>query len=99
MDQAREARLRLPKVNVEQAGMTTHNLALRGACLFREEYIYLRSRPQHRGVVGPQGDERFRRRSSQSPGRSQVKAPEADYRVPWRHVTLKLVELGASMHR
>jgi hypothetical protein len=41
MDQAREARLRLPKVNIEQAGMTTHDLALCGVCLFREVYIYL----------------------------------------------------------
>jgi hypothetical protein len=41
MNQAREARLRLPKVDVEQAGMTTHDLAPRGVCLLREEYVSL----------------------------------------------------------
>ena len=30
-----------PKVDVEEAGMATHDLASRGVCLFREEYIYL----------------------------------------------------------
>jgi hypothetical protein len=26
------------------------------------------------------------------------RALEADYRVPWRHVTLKLIELDATLH-
>ena len=32
---------RLPKVDVEHAGMTPHDLVPRGVCLVREEYISL----------------------------------------------------------
>ena len=50
MNQAREARLRLPKVDVEQAGMTTHNLTPRRVCLLRKEYISLFDLGHNMGV-------------------------------------------------
>jgi hypothetical protein len=100
MNQAPDSRLRLPKVDVEQAGMTTHDLALRGVCLVREEYISLFDLGHNIGVsLDLPMMKAFAVDRLTHLYKVRRRTLEADYRVPWRHVTLKLIELGASMHR
>lgn len=98
-NQARGARLRLPKVDAERAGMASHNLAPRGVSLVRKEYVSLFDlRHNVRVPLDLMMMEAFATDHLTYLYQVRGRALEADYRVPWRHVTLKLVEHCASLH-
>jgi hypothetical protein len=79
--------------------MTTHDLTPRGVCLFREEYISLFDLGHNIGVsLDFLMMKAFAINHVTHLYEVRRRALEADYRVPWCHVTLKLIELDATLH-
>jgi hypothetical protein len=75
--------------------MTPHDLAPRGVCLLREEHVSLFYFGHNIGVsldlpmMNTFSVDRLTHLDE-----VRGRALEADYRIPWRHVTLKLIELS-----
>ena len=79
--------------------MTPHDLASGGVCLPREEHISLFDLSHNIGVsldlpvMNAFAVDRLTHLDE-----VRGRALEAYYRIPWRHVTLKLIELDATLH-
>jgi hypothetical protein len=79
--------------------MTPHDLAPGGVCLFCEEYIYLFDLGHDLGVsLDLRVMKAFAVDRLTHLDEVRCRAPEADYRVSWHHVTLKPIELVATLH-
>ena len=92
-------RLGLPKVDIENAGMTTLDLSPRDACLLREEYV---SRFKLSHDIGVPLDflmvEAFPTDRLTHLDVIRLRALEADYCIPWCHIALQLIGFHASLH-
>jgi hypothetical protein len=91
--------LGLPKVDVENAGMTALDLSPGDVCLLGEEYV---SRFKLGHDIGVPSDflmvETFPTDHLAHLNVVRLRALEADYCIPWCHIALQLIGYHASLH-
>jgi hypothetical protein len=91
--------LRLPKVDIELAGVAKSDLFPCGVCLLREEHVSLFYLSHNIGILSDfLMMEAFAVDHFSDLENARGRALEADCCVSWLHVTLKPIEFLAALH-